>query len=142
MPALGLEQVSLQLKWKHQFQFAGYYAAVEKGFYRDNGLDVSVREGGPGIDAGLEVAKGAADFGVCTTSVLVKQRRTRQQCRPRRDLSALRGHHSGAAPDAWHDEEATLAEFQIPISERWVKAIETTTGYDTNIYGWRVFAFE
>ena len=71
MPALGLEQVSLQLKWKHQFQFAGYYAAVEKGFYRDNGLDVSVREGGPGIDAGLEVAKGAADFGVCTTSVLV-----------------------------------------------------------------------
>jgi len=71
MPALGLEQVSLQLKWKHQFQFAGYYAAVEKGFYRDNGLDVSVREGGPDIDAGLEVAKGAADFGVCTTSVLV-----------------------------------------------------------------------
>ena len=71
MPALALEQVLLQLKWKHQFQFAGYYAAVEKGFYRDNGLDVSVREGGPGIDAGLEVAKGTADFGVCTTSVLV-----------------------------------------------------------------------
>jgi class 3 adenylate cyclase/ABC-type nitrate/sulfonate/bicarbonate transport system substrate-binding protein/HAMP domain-containing protein len=71
MPALALEQVSLQLKWKHQFQFAGYYAAVEKGFYRDNGLDVSIREGGPGIDAGIEVAKGAADFGVCTTSVLV-----------------------------------------------------------------------
>jgi hypothetical protein len=44
--------------------------------------------------------------------------------------------------DAWHDEEATLAEFQIPISERWVKAIETATGYDTNIYGWSVFAFE
>ncbi|MBV9530404.1 MAG: ABC transporter substrate-binding protein, partial [Bradyrhizobium sp.] len=70
-PGLALEQVSLQLKWKHQFQFAGYYAAVEKGFYRDNGLDVSVREGGPDIDAGLEVAKGAADFGVCTSSVLV-----------------------------------------------------------------------
>ncbi len=69
--ALALDQVSLQLKWKHQFQFAGYYAAVEKGFYRDNGLEVSLREGGPGIDAGLEVAKGAADFGVCTTSVLV-----------------------------------------------------------------------
>jgi class 3 adenylate cyclase/ABC-type nitrate/sulfonate/bicarbonate transport system substrate-binding protein len=69
--ALALDQVSLQLKWKHQFQFAGYYAAVEKGFYRDNGLEVSLREGGPGIDVGLEVAKGAADFGVCTTSVLV-----------------------------------------------------------------------
>jgi len=71
MPAFALEQVSLQLKWKHQFQFAGYYAAIEKGFYRDHGLDVRVREGGPGIDAGLEVANGAADFGVCTTSVLV-----------------------------------------------------------------------
>jgi|SRR6516225_2770272 len=49
MPTLALEQVLLQLKWKHQFQFAGYYAAVEKGFYRDNGLDVAVREGGPGM---------------------------------------------------------------------------------------------
>lgn len=71
VPVLALEQVSLQLKWKHQFQFAGYYAALEKGFYRDHGLDVRIREGGPGIDSGLEVAKGAADFGVCTTSVLV-----------------------------------------------------------------------
>jgi class 3 adenylate cyclase/ABC-type nitrate/sulfonate/bicarbonate transport system substrate-binding protein len=70
-PARALDQVSLQLKWKHQFQFAGYYAAVEKGFYRDNGLEVDLREGGPGLDAGAEVAKGAADFGVCTTSVLV-----------------------------------------------------------------------
>ena len=43
------ETVVLQLKWYHQFQFAGYYAAVEKGFYRDNGLDVAVREGGPGM---------------------------------------------------------------------------------------------
>ena len=45
-PAGALDQVSLQLKWKHQFQFAGYYAAVEKGFYRENGLDVVIREGG------------------------------------------------------------------------------------------------
>jgi class 3 adenylate cyclase/ABC-type nitrate/sulfonate/bicarbonate transport system substrate-binding protein len=70
-PARALDQVSLQLKWKHQFQFAGYYAAVEKGFYRDGGLEVDLREGGPGLDAGAEVAKGAANFGVCTTSVLV-----------------------------------------------------------------------
>src|SRR5215831_9775407 len=71
MPTLALEQVSLQLKWKHQFQFAGYYAAVEKGFYREHGLDVELREGGPNIDAGAAVAAGKADFGVCTTSVLV-----------------------------------------------------------------------
>jgi class 3 adenylate cyclase/ABC-type nitrate/sulfonate/bicarbonate transport system substrate-binding protein len=71
-PASALDRVSLQLKWKHQFQFAGYYAAVEKGFYREHGLDVELREGGPNIDAGAAVAAGEADFGVCTTSVLVK----------------------------------------------------------------------
>jgi len=45
------EQISLQLKWKHQFQFAGYYMALEKGYYRDAGLDVRLIEGGAGQDA-------------------------------------------------------------------------------------------
>ena len=69
-PAAALDQVSLQLKWKHQFQFAGYYAALEQGFYRDAGLDVSIREGGPGIDVAETVASGKSDFGVCNASVL------------------------------------------------------------------------
>jgi ABC-type nitrate/sulfonate/bicarbonate transport system substrate-binding protein len=42
-----LDQVSLQLNCKHQFQLAGRYAAVEKGFYRENGLEVEIREGRP-----------------------------------------------------------------------------------------------
>src|SRR5262245_17726946 len=50
-PASALEKVSLQLKWLHQFQFAGYYVALEKGFYRDAGFDVEIRSGGPNIDA-------------------------------------------------------------------------------------------
>jgi class 3 adenylate cyclase/ABC-type nitrate/sulfonate/bicarbonate transport system substrate-binding protein len=69
-PATALEQVSMQLKWKHQFQFAGYYAALEQGFYRDAGLDVVIREGGPGIDVAEAVGSGKADFGTCNTSVL------------------------------------------------------------------------
>src|SRR5437763_6435769 len=69
-PAAALDAVSLQLKWKHQFQFAGYYAALEQGFYRDAGLDVTIREGGPGIDVAETVASGKADFGVCNASVL------------------------------------------------------------------------
>jgi class 3 adenylate cyclase/ABC-type nitrate/sulfonate/bicarbonate transport system substrate-binding protein len=68
-----LEKVSLQLKWLHQFQFAGYYVALEKGFYRDAGLDVEIRPGGPGIDAMVDVGSGKADFGVCTTGVLLPQ---------------------------------------------------------------------
>src|SRR5450631_801499 len=69
-PAAALDQVSLQLKWKHHFQFAGYYQALEQGFYRDAGLDVTIREGGPDIDVSEAVAGGRADFGVCGVSVL------------------------------------------------------------------------
>src|SRR6266699_5899133 len=69
-PATALDSVSMQLKWKHQFQFAGYYQALEQGFYRDAGLDVTIREGGPGTDAAETVAGGKADYGVCTSSVL------------------------------------------------------------------------
>ncbi len=69
-PAVAGDQVSLQLKWKHRFQFAGYYAALEQGFYRNAGLDVTIREGGPDIDVAETVASGKADFGVCSASVL------------------------------------------------------------------------
>jgi ABC-type nitrate/sulfonate/bicarbonate transport system substrate-binding protein len=72
-PGYALDQVSLQLKWRHQFQFAGYYAAAEKGFYREHGIEVAIREGGPGIDVGSTVALGAADFGVCTNSLLLNR---------------------------------------------------------------------
>src|SRR5271155_5055897 len=70
LPAVALDQVSLQLKRQHQFEFAGYYAALEKGFYRDAGLNVSLLEGRPDMDVNKEVADGSADFGVCTSSVL------------------------------------------------------------------------
>lgn len=39
-----LEKVSLQLNWKNQFEFAGFYVAKEKGFYKDLGLDVTIKE--------------------------------------------------------------------------------------------------
>ncbi|MCK4709159.1 MAG: ABC transporter substrate-binding protein, partial [Gammaproteobacteria bacterium] len=38
------EKVTIQLKWYHQFQFAGYYAAIEKGFYAEEGLQVELRQ--------------------------------------------------------------------------------------------------
>src|SRR5437763_13684270 len=69
-PAAALDAVSMQLKWKHQFQFAGYYQALEQGFYRGAGLDVTIREGGPDIDVSETVAGVKADFGVCSAGVL------------------------------------------------------------------------
>src|SRR5271165_4654646 len=72
-PSFALDNVSLQLKWKHQFQFAGYYAALAQGFYREAGLDVEIREGGPDINVAKVVSEGKADFGVCTSSVLINR---------------------------------------------------------------------
>ncbi|QDF28390.1 diguanylate cyclase [Halarcobacter anaerophilus] len=39
-----LKKVTLQLQWKHQFEFAGFYMAKEKGFYEDIGLDIDIKE--------------------------------------------------------------------------------------------------
>ncbi|BDU73206.1 ABC transporter substrate-binding protein [Mesoterricola silvestris] len=66
-----LDPVTLQLKWHHQFQFAGYYAAVQQGYYRDAGLDVTIREAEPGRDVVQEVVDGRAQYGVGGCSLLM-----------------------------------------------------------------------
>jgi len=62
--------VTLQLKWKHQFQFAGYYAALEKGFYKEAGLDVQIIEATDGEEATRQVISGKADFGVAMSDLI------------------------------------------------------------------------
>ena len=65
------EKVVLQLKWTHAFQFAGYYAAKELGYYQDAGLDVEIREATPKIDPVEEVVSGRAEYGVGNTNLLL-----------------------------------------------------------------------
>ncbi|HWA09711.1 MAG TPA: ABC transporter substrate-binding protein [Opitutaceae bacterium] len=65
------DKVVLQLKWRHQFQFAGYYAAVAQGYYREAGLDVELREAVPGKDPVKAVLAGEADFGVGTSELVL-----------------------------------------------------------------------
>ncbi|MDO8775528.1 MAG: ABC transporter substrate-binding protein, partial [Burkholderiaceae bacterium] len=65
------ERVTLQLKWLHQFQFAGYYAALAKGFYRDEGLDVTIREGGADRPVIATVLKGDAQYGIGDSDLLI-----------------------------------------------------------------------
>ncbi len=72
-PASALEDVTLQLKWMHQFQFAGYYAAVQQGYYRDAGLNVTIVPATPGKDPVKEVLNGKADYGVGTSSLLLER---------------------------------------------------------------------
>jgi NitT/TauT family transport system substrate-binding protein len=59
-----LQSVTLQLKWVTQAQFAGYYAAKDQGYYEDEGLDVTIRPGGPDIVPEQVVLGGQAEFGL------------------------------------------------------------------------------
>jgi ABC-type nitrate/sulfonate/bicarbonate transport system substrate-binding protein len=65
-----LKPIKLQLKWLHQFQFAGYYAAKEKGFYKDAGLDVEILQGNALNPPVNTVLRGKADFGVTGSDIL------------------------------------------------------------------------
>ncbi len=69
--AAALDNVTLQLKWTHAFQFAGYYAAKEQGYYRAAGLDVNILEAKPNTDPVRDVLEGKAQYGVGTSSLLL-----------------------------------------------------------------------
>src|SRR3954469_1170273 len=62
--AAKLDKLTVQLKWVTQSQFAGYYAAVTKGYYKAFGLDVTLKVGGPSITPEQVVASGQAQIGV------------------------------------------------------------------------------
>ncbi len=59
--ALAADDVTLQLKWVTQSQFAGYYVALDKGFYEAEGLNVTIKPGGPDIAPPQVMAGGGAD---------------------------------------------------------------------------------
>lgn len=72
--AAALDTITLQLKWNHAFQFAGYYAAQEQGYYREAGLSVNIKEALPGVDPVKEVVEGNAEYGVGTSSLLLERK--------------------------------------------------------------------
>ncbi len=69
--ALHTQKVKLRLVWKHQFQFAGYYMAVKKGFYAQRGLDVDIIEYNSTINNLDEVTSGKTEFAVGRSSLLI-----------------------------------------------------------------------
>lgn len=66
-----VENVSVQLQWADQFQFAGYYVAKEKGYYRDAGLDVTIQKFDTKKLAIDEVMAGRSTYGIGRSSLLV-----------------------------------------------------------------------
>jgi len=67
-----LEKVSLQLHWKYQFQFAGFIVAKEKGFYKDVGLDVELKEYEYGINILEDVLEGKVQYGIYNSNILIE----------------------------------------------------------------------
>ncbi len=59
--AQAADDVTLQLKWVTQAQFAGYYVALENGYYEDEGLNVEIKAGGPDVSPTQVIAGGGAD---------------------------------------------------------------------------------
>ena len=82
------ETIRVQLKWRHQFQFAGYYAAIEKGYFREAGLEVELLPGQPDRNPSDALSSGQAEFAVLSPAVLLE----RQQGRPLVVLAAIFQH--------------------------------------------------
>lgn len=68
-----LQTIDFQLRWHHQFQFAGYYAALEQGYYRNEGLDVHLHEGIPGKTPVTEVLSGRAQYAEANSELLYEK---------------------------------------------------------------------
>ena len=68
------QKLTLQLKWQHQFQFAGYYIAKEKGYYRAAGLDVLIKPYNPNIDGLISgtVLDGTSNFAIGSSGLLTE----------------------------------------------------------------------
>lgn len=66
-----LQKVRVQLKWTHQFQFAGYYAAVHQGYYRDAGFDVALLEHQSGATPIDQLVGGRVEYAVADSGVLL-----------------------------------------------------------------------
>ena len=93
------DKVTLQLKWVADAQFAGYYVAKDKGFYKDENCDVTIKPGGPDIAPEQVLVGGGADVVVGTGC---RRRWRRAKRAPRwstsRNRSSAQGSSSPAAP--------------------------------------------
>ena len=68
-----IQHVSVQLEWKHQFEFAGFYAALEQGYYKDVGLDVSIKEYHSNTDVIDDVLSGISTYGMSSSQLILER---------------------------------------------------------------------
>ena len=99
----GLTSIKLQLQWFYQAQFAGYIAAVDQGFDKEQGLDVQLLEGGVDIVPQTVLAQGRADYAVAWVP---KALASREQGAGITDVGQIFG-RSGTYQVAWKDSGIT-----------------------------------
>ncbi|RLA71566.1 MAG: hypothetical protein DRG24_05215 [Epsilonproteobacteria bacterium] len=68
-----LEKVSVQLEWKHQFEFAGFYTALEQGYYKDVGLDVKIKEFDSAVDIVQDVLEKKSTYGMSSSQLILER---------------------------------------------------------------------
>lgn len=73
-----VQEVKLQLKWVHQFEFAGYYAAIEKGYYSELGIHVDLLLPDGQLSPVEKVVKGEADFGITSSDILLARSKNKK----------------------------------------------------------------
>ncbi len=73
-PAVGVESVKLSLEWLVSGRHVGFFVAQEKGYYREQGLDVTIERGYGSGDTVKRVATGSSDFGIADTTTLLSAR--------------------------------------------------------------------
>jgi len=116
-------RTALILLWHHQAQFAGYYMALEKGFYLHEGLDVEIRRGGPDVSPCDELASGRADFAVAMLPTSMEKRGSGAplvllaQVVNRSNFSIVAWKHPAGAPPAGIAAPIDLAGCRISIWE-------------------------
>jgi NitT/TauT family transport system substrate-binding protein len=98
--------VTLQLKWVAQAQFAGYYAALDQGFYSEENLNVTIRPGGPDIAPEQVVASGQAQFGINWLASLLS---VREQGTPLVNIAQVY-RNAGMRQLSWKDSNITTPE--------------------------------
>jgi NitT/TauT family transport system substrate-binding protein len=98
-------KVRLQLQWFTQAQFAGYFAAVDQGFYEDEGLDVEILEGGTDIVPQTQLAQGRADYAIAWVP---KALQSREQGAPIVDVGQV-FQRSGTLQVSFKDSNITTA---------------------------------
>jgi len=68
-----LQDVSIQLEWKHQFEFAGFYAALEQGYYKEVGLNVEIKEYNSKINIISDILSGVSTYGMSSSHLILER---------------------------------------------------------------------